>query len=175
MRKSSDKSWSGRLAKKLGVKIPLQPATGYSITVDDPVEKMKIPAILTDEKITISPMRGTIRFAGTLTLVGFDPAIDPVRLRPIHRQIGLYFDEIARGERSTPEAQSGFRPCSTDGLPIIGRLGNGKDGPSNVFIATGHGMLGITQGPITGKTIKDLIAGDATPFDRIELSPDRFS
>lgn len=167
-------SWSGRLAKKLGVKIPLQPATGYSVTVDDPKRSMRIPIILTEKKITIGPMRGKIRFAGTLTLVGFDTKIDPVRLRPIHRQIEMYFEDIKSGSQPMPEAQSGFRPCSTDGLPIIGRLDRAEAGPSNVLIATGHGMLGFTQGPITGKTIADMITGSSTPFDLHEISPARF-
>jgi len=163
-------AWSGKLARKAGLKIPLQPATGYSISVDDPENRLSIPLISIEEKITIGPMRGKIRFAGTLTLVGFDSKIDPVRLRPLQRQVKLYFDDIDKGDRTMPDAQSGFRPCSTDGLPIIGKT----DPRSNFYIATGHGMLGMTQGLITGKTIAELVAGDQSRFDIPELSPDRF-
>lgn len=164
-------SWSAHLAEQLGTRILLQPATGYSITIDDPAQTLKIPTILTDEKITVGPMRGKIRFAGTLTLVGFDAKVDPVRLRPIERAARLYFPEIDNPGNAMPEAQSGLRPCSSDGLPIIGPLNDQK----NIFLATGHGMLGFTQGPITGKTIADMIAGNSTPFNLTELSPDRFS
>lgn len=163
-------AWSGQLAKKISLKVPMQPATGYSISVDDPEERLSIPLISIEEKITIGPMRGKIRFAGTLTLVGFDSTINPVRLRPIQRQVKLYFDEIESGDAVMPEATSGFRPCSTDGLPIIGRPKSWK----NVYLATGHGMLGMTQGLITGETIAELIAGKTTRFDIPELSPDRF-
>jgi D-amino-acid dehydrogenase len=163
-------AWSGRLAKKVNVKLPLQPATGYSISVDDADEKLSIPLISTEEKITIGPMRGKIRFAGTLTLVGFDSKIDRVRLRPIQRQVKLYFPDVASGDQPMPEAQSGFRPCSTDGLPIIGR----PDSFSNLYLATGHGMLGMTQGLITGQTIAKLVAGEKPRFDIPELSPNRF-
>jgi D-amino-acid dehydrogenase len=163
-------AWSGKLAKKTGLKVPLQPATGYSISVDDPENRLSTPLISTEEKITIGPMRGKIRFAGTLTLVGFDSKIDPVRLRPLQRQVRLYFDEIENGSREMPEARSGFRPCSTDGRPIIGV----PEGYSNFYLATGHGMLGMTQGLITGKTIADLVAGKQSRFDLPELSPNRF-
>jgi D-amino-acid dehydrogenase len=163
-------SWSGRLADEAGLKIAIQPATGYSITVDDPAGSMKIPAILTEEKITVGPMRGKIRIAGTLTLVGHDTKIDKVRLRPLERQVGLYFEDIGRGERPMPEARSGFRPCSVDGLPVIGR----PKGHKNFFVATGHGMLGFTQGPITGTTIAELVSSGTSMFAGDEISPDRF-
>ncbi len=134
-------AWSGLLSRKLGFRLPIQPATGYSITVDNPGSELRIPVIITDQKVTITPMPGRMRFGGTLTLVGFDTEIDTRRVRPLQHQVKLYCPEIESGERPMPETWSGFRPCTNDGLPIIGRAEKWK----NVIVASGHGMLGMTQ------------------------------
>ena len=65
---------------------------------------------------------------------------------------------------------NGLRPCTADGLPIIGAL----PGTSNAFVATGHGMMGVTLGPATARSIGELIDGETTTMDLAPFSPDRF-
>ena len=159
-------AWTGRLASALGLRVPVQPARGYSVTVPAPDGGPRLPTILTDEKLTITPMPGRLRFAGTLALAGFDATVDARRAAPIQ----------ALAERYAPDAAehapvwSGFRPCSPDGLPIIGRSPRHR----NLTLATGHGMMGITLAPITGDLVAHLVSGTTPPLDVRPLAPDRF-
>lgn len=153
-------SWTPQLTSKLGTALPVQPAKGYSITVPVAEPTIRIPCILADEKVTITPMPGCIRFGGTLALQGFDHSVDERRASPIRRLAETYCD----GVDDVP-TWAGFRPASPDGLPFIGALPKAP----NVFAATGHGMMGVTLGPVTGKLIAELVTGktpsqDVTPF-----------
>lgn len=163
-------AWSALLSRKLGFRLPIQPATGYSITVENPGSELRIPVIITDQKVTITPMPGRLRIGGTLTLVGFETKIEPRRVRPLQRQVKLYCPDIESGEKDMPDTWSGFRPCTNDGLPIIGRAKKWK----NVIVASGHGMLGMTQGPITGKLVAELCENSSPGLDISALSPNRF-
>ncbi len=163
-------SWTGPLGRKLKIRLPIQPATGYSITIENPSSQLRIPLIVTDEHVTITPMAGRLRFGGTLTLVGFDETVDERRTLPLRRQVMLYCPEFNTDDTPLPATQSGFRPCTTDGLPAIGMANNWK----NVVVATGHSMLGMTQGPITGQIVADLITGSQPRVDISSLNPNRF-
>lgn len=106
-------------------------------------------------------MPGCIRFGGTLALQGFDASIDERRASPIRRQAEVYTEGSEK-----VATWAGFRPASPDGLPFIGALPNHP----NVFVASGHGMMGVTLGPVTGKLIAELISGqnpsqNLAPFD----------
>jgi D-amino-acid dehydrogenase len=160
-------SWTPQLTKGLGTKLILQPAKGYSVTIPWTGTGMKIPCLVTDQKISITPMPGGIRFSGTLGLQGYDLSVDERRAGPIRRHAELYCGE----ERVAPiPTWAGLRPASPDGLPFVGALPD-KD---NVWVASGHGMLGVTMGPITGQIIADLIGGKTPSFDPTPFSVDRF-
>ncbi|RMH76173.1 MAG: FAD-dependent oxidoreductase [Actinomyces sp.] len=157
-------AWSGRLVRDAGLRLPLQPALGYSLTVPAPDGGPHLPMILTEEKLTVTPMPGRLRVAGTLALVGFDARIDPRRVEPLRRLARTY----------APDAEApvwaGFRPCSPDGLPYLGPV----PGTSGLFVATGHGMMGLTLAPISGKAVATLLAGIPPPLDLAPFAPDRF-
>jgi D-amino-acid dehydrogenase len=163
-------AWSPRLGNQLGLRLPIEPATGYSITVDNPSTSLQLPLIVTDQKVTVTPMKGRLRIGGTLTLVGFDRTVDRRRVKPLERQALLYAPEYGTGNRALPEPRSGFRPCTTDGLPVIGRPAAWK----NLVVAAGHGMLGMTEGPVTGRIVAELCMGREPSFDLAAVSPDRF-
>ncbi len=165
-------SWTSKLTKGLGTNLLLQPAKGYSVTIPDADHGgistgMNMPCLVTDQKISITPMPGGIRFSGTLGLQGFDLSIDERRVGPIRRHAALYCGEEHVSSRST---WAGFRPASPDGLPFIGRLPD----MDNVWVATGHGMLGVTLGPITGQLVAEQIAGTAPTLDVAPFRVDRF-
>ena len=160
-------SWTPQLTKGLGTKLVLQPAKGYSVTIPWTGTGMKIPCLVTDQKISITPMPGGIRFSGTLGLQGYDLSVDERRAGPIRRHAELYCGE----ERVAPvQTWAGLRPASPDGLPFVG----GLPGMDNVWVASGHGMLGVTMGPITGQIIADLIGGKTPSFDPAPFRVNRF-
>ena len=115
-------------------------------------------------------MAGRLRFGGTLTLVEFDEKVDDRRTLPLERQAMLYSPEFNTDDTLLPVTRSGFRPCTTDGLPAIGMANNWQ----NVIVATGHSMLGMTQGPITGQIVADLVAGNQSRLDISSLNQNRF-
>ncbi|MFK7848313.1 MAG: NAD(P)/FAD-dependent oxidoreductase [Rhodothermales bacterium] len=163
-------SWSPAIARLLGIKLPIQPAKGYSVTLDAPVNGPEIPMILTEAKVTITPMGNQLRFGGTLELAGFDDSIDRVRTSSILNTIPDYLPNIKPEEIQTDQIWSGYRPCTPDGLPMIGRSG----AYSNLVIATGHAMIGITLAPITGQLVTNVV-NQATPSINImALKPERF-
>lgn len=157
-------AWSSRLARSLSLRLPMQPAKGYSITVDAPADAPRTPTIFTDDKVTLTPMPGHLRFAGTLSLAGFDPSVDARRAAPIRRLAQTY----APGAHAS-ETWSGYRPCSPDGLPFIGS----PPRHPNVLVATGHGMMGVSLAPATGEVIAQMAMGEPTTVDVTPFRPDR--
>jgi len=160
-------AWGGRLGPE---RFPVQPAKGYSITVDAPDDGPGIPMILSEEKVTITPLPGRIRFGGTLSLAGFDGSVDLRRVAPIRTQAVRYRPDLSPDEVAAIPAWSGFRPVTPDGLPIVGRLRPRQD----LVVATGHGMMGITLAPVTGRIVADLVADRRSVTDPTPLSPYRF-
>lgn len=114
-------AWTGRMARTLGARVPVQPAKGYSVTVEGD-HGLRLPTILLDDKITATPLPGRLRFAGTLALAGFDPSVDERRSAPI-RRLARAFTGL---EVAPADLWAGYRPCSPDGLPIVGRLADRK-------------------------------------------------
>jgi D-amino-acid dehydrogenase len=82
-----------------------------------------------------------------------------------------YFPEFRAADFSGIQPWRGLRPCSPDGLPYIGRTARF----SNLSVATGHGMMGLSLGPVTGKLMAEILAGDKPSWDISMLSPDRYS
>ncbi len=164
-------SWSPAIARLLGIKLPVQPAKGYSVTLDAPVNGPKIPMILTEAKVTITPMNNQLRFGGTLELAGFDDSIDRIRASSILNTIPAYLPDIKPQEIPTDHIWSGYRPCTPDGLPMIGR----SQAYGNLVIATGHAMIGITLAPVTGQLVANLINQTTPSINILALKPERFS
>lgn len=161
--------WSPDLARSTGVSIPVQPAKGYGIILARPADFAETPFLLGEASVGVTPMGDKLRLAGTLELAGPDMAITQRRVDAIRRQALQYFPEL---DTSDPiEIWRGMRPCSPDGLPIIGRT----QSHPNLIIATGHGMLGVTQGPCTGKLVADIIAGGPTEIEIEPFTPNRFA
>lgn len=162
-------AWSPRVVKELGLRLPVQAAKGYSLTFDSPGEPLKQPLMLAEARIGASPLGQQLRLAGTLELSGINLDIRGRRVDAIRAAMGEYLTyEIAPREE---DVWVGMRPLSPDGLPMIGR----PAGPSNLVVATGHSMTGMTQGPITGLLVSQIVLGEPTEVDIAPLSPERFS
>lgn len=162
-------AWTAKLAAKTGIRLPIQPAKGYNITVERPTNYPEIPLILEEAKIAVTPLGDTLRLAGTLELAGLDQEINQQRVNAIQRNAQDYLN-LDLDQQPLVEIWRGLRPCTPDGLPIIGISSSVK----NLVIASGHCMLGVSQAPMTGKLVADLVQDREPGLDLSSLSPDRF-
>ncbi|MCC4229597.1 MULTISPECIES: NAD(P)/FAD-dependent oxidoreductase [Zunongwangia] len=158
-------SWTFPLAKKLGLNIPIQPGKGYSMSITRETN-INLPAILTEAKVAVTPMKGFTRFAGTMELSGDNNIILPTRVEAIAKAASNYYSGFTLTPEEKQSATSGLRPVSPDGLPFIGKSSKFK----NLNVAAGHAMMGWSLGPITGKLISEIVEGNHTsvllePFD----------
>ncbi len=161
-------SWSKRLGEAAGVSIPLQPAKGYSATVDKFEGAPRIPVLIKERRVTVTPLGDRVRFGGTLELTGFDSSIDRARYGAVVKAAR----ETLRSDfpMKNEESWCGFRPLTPDGLPIIDRAKN-LDG---LIVATGHAMLGFTQSPMTGKLVAEIASGEKPSLPLEPFRLDRF-
>ncbi len=160
-------AWTPALAAPLGLRLPIQPATGYSATFPAWPGMPRNPVMLDEAHVALLPLGDRLRFAGTLELAGFRAAPDPVRYRAVVR---AGTDALRESPPSDGEAWFGFRPLMPDDLPAIGWVPNVR----GVIVAAGHGTLGFTQSPATGKLVAELAAGKPISLSLEPFRPDRF-
>jgi len=163
-------SWSSGLARLLGLQLPLQPGKGYSITCRRPNRLPRRCAVLTEARVAVSPMAGALRFGGTMEMAGLDETINPMRVHSITEAIPRYYPDFGPADFAGIEPWRGLRPCSPDGLPYLGRPAR----YSNLVISTGHAMMGVTLGPVSGKIASQLLSAEEPDFDLALLAPDRY-
>ena len=149
-------SYSPLLLAPLGIRIPVYPLKGYSITL----ETTEGPTVsLTDEaaKIVISRLGDRLRAAGTAELTGYDTSINAGRCDAILQRIRTLFPRIKVGQVTT---WAGLRPATPSNVPVIGRTRL-----ANLFLNTGHGTLGWTLACGSGKALADLVSGRKPDVD----------
>ena len=161
-------AWTPALARDLGLRLPIEPAKGYSVDIARPADFPEMPLYLGDASVVLTPLGDALRLGSTLELAGWDMRIRRKRVARLRdaaeRVMGIPSDGPVR------QIWRGPRPVTPDGLPIIGRAPRRE----RVILATGHCMLGLSLGPVTGKLVAEL-AGGATPsLDLAPLSPRRF-
>jgi D-amino-acid dehydrogenase len=161
-------AWSPVIARHLKLRIPIQPAKGYSVTYKRPSTSPQLPLSLSERKIAVTPMGDMLRFTSTLELAGYDPSINQRRLVAIGRAIHEYLPGMEEMEQTA--VWSGFRPMTPDDLPIIGR----SEAFENLLLATGHGTLGMTHGLITGQLVSQIIGDERPSIDLAPLRVERF-
>lgn len=163
--------WSDGLVRELKLRLPMQPGKGYSLTVPDPVELPSVCSILVEAKVAVTPMGQSLRFGGTMQLGELNQAIDPRRVSGIIKNIPRYMPRFKPQHFDGLQPWCGLRPVSPDGLPFIGRTQT----YANLTVATGHAMMGISLGPITGQLVSEVLRGEKPSIDLRHLSPDRFA
>jgi D-amino-acid dehydrogenase len=161
-------SWSKSMAKMLRLRVPILGGKGYAMIVPSLEKQPQYPMMLVEKKIAITPRQNTLRIAGTFELVDQDFSITQKRVENIKRGARefLHLPE----ELQVQELWAGLRPCTPDGVPLIGRHGS----INNLVLAVGHQMLGLQSGSGTGVLVADVVEGK-TPFvDMGVLDPNRF-
>lgn len=154
------------LLRRLGARIPLVGARGYSVTIAGRGKRPQHALYLAEAKLGLSPFDGGVRVAGVFELGARNEAISPA----VGERLLAAARPYLRGWQPDPdgpvEAWAGLRPATPDGLPLIGAL-PGLDG---IYLATGHGMLGVTLAPATANLLAPLVleghaAPELIPFD----------
>ncbi len=161
-------SWSPKLEKKLGVKIPVLGGKGYSLIVDEFETKPTYPLMIVDRKIAVTPRENSVRLAGTLELVDGDESITPRRVNNIISGSHKYL-KVAENPR-LHEVWRGLRPCTPDGVPMVGK----SKKVSNLVYNLGHQMLGLQSAPGSARLCADLMLGREPVTNPRPFRPERF-
>lgn len=164
--------WTPEISRHLGLSIPMQGGKGYSMTLKEPRELPQLCSLLKEGRVAVTPMGKELRIAGTMEICGDDFSPSPKRIRSIVTNFCRFFPEFVPEDFDYLKVWSGLRPCTPDGLPYLGiapRFGN-------TVVSTGHSMLGLSLGPISGQLTAGLIDGTVseTGIDLRMLAPGRF-
>ncbi len=162
-------AWSPALGRLLGFELLLEGGKGYSFTLRREALPVRVPALLVERRVAVTPLGGRVRLAGTLELAGTDRTIDPRRVAGIAAAPPEFYGVPEIAPPATDDVWVGLRPCTPDGLPSIGLA----PGWENVVVATGHGPMGLSLAPATAKLVTGLITGTPLPIDPAPFRPDR--
>ncbi len=158
------------LLRELGIRFPLQAAKGYHRDCENKPGSAPLlshACVLGENMVFCTPMNGFVRFSGTLELSGVNHDLRRPRLEQLTAAAGRYFKTM---EDATIKSEwCGLRPCLPDGLPAVGAVAR----YTGLFVATGHAMMGLTLGPVTGKLISECVLDGFTSIDIRALRPDR--
>lgn len=160
--------WSEALGQMLGFRLPVIGAKGYSLVLPPAQPHPQRSIYLIERKVAVNPHRDALRIAGTLELVRNDFSINARRVDVIVRgakgMLNIGNAPVAR------EIWRGLRPCTPDGMPVIGRA----RGRGDVWLATGHQMAGLKTAPGTGVLLAQLMTGETPRFDPEPFRADRY-
>ena len=163
-------SYSPKLVAPLGLRLPVYPVKGYSITMPIVDEARAPVSTVMDEthKIAITRLGDRIRVGGMAELAGFDLSLHDKRKRTLLHSV----EDLFGGAGDTRQTQfwTGLRPMTPDGTPVVG-----KTSVANLFMNTGHGTLGWTMAAGSGRVLADIVSGRATQIDSSDLGFDRYA
>ncbi len=161
-------AWSPLLARDLGLRIPLQPGKGYSITWDAQPDAPRTPLVLKERSVCVTAWADGLRLGSTMEFAGWRAGLNPRRLAALQEGARLY---LRRPPQGTPREQWwGWRPMSRDEVPLIGPSSQWR----NLWLATGHGMLGVSMSAATAELIAAQISGSVPQLDPVPYAPARF-
>jgi glycine/D-amino acid oxidase-like deaminating enzyme len=155
-------AWLGALARRFGVRHPVQAGRGYSFSV--PVERMPGgPLYFPVQRVACTPLGDRLRVAGMMEFRRPGAPLDPRRVTAIVDAVRPFLSGVDLDDRR--DEWVGSRPCTGDGLPLLGRTRS-----PHVFVAGGHGMWGMVLGPVTGllmaqAVLEEEVPAELRPFD----------
>ena len=164
-------SWSAQLAHQLNLALPLVAGRGYSITTNNEPYRLQHPAILVEGRVALTPMKDQqLRIGGTMEIVDTQTPPHFNRMKGVLQAVKQFFPDMDIPFPATKDIWYGYRPCSADGLPYIGKPSRWN----NLVVATGHAMIGMSLGAGTGQLVADLINDAPTAINLQPFHPDRF-
>lgn len=164
-------AWAHREAVALGMpwlRRALQPGKGYSITYDAPERAPRRPLVLRERQVCVTAWGSGFRLGSTMEFSGFDESLNARRLAALERGAAEYL-HVPTGP-AVRERWYGWRPMCVDDVPILGPV-PGRDG---LWLATGHGMMGMGMSAGSGQLLADLMTGAAPSVDPAPYAPARF-
>lgn len=165
-------SWSRELASQLNINLLLMPGRGYSVTLENSPYRINHPSVLVEGRVALTPMDGNkIRFGGTMEITSTNTPPRMNRVKGILSAVQSVYTDFKIDMPPVENIWYGYRPCSADGLPYIGRTRKWE----NLTLATGHSMIGLSLGAGTGKLVSEIINGNSLSMDITPFSPDRFA
>ena len=162
-------AWTPAFARRLAIRAPIQPGKGYSITYSRPARVPRHPMVLKDRSVCVTVWGSGFRLGSTMEFSGHDDTLNATRLAALERGAREFLREPVGAE--VHERWCGWRPMTWDDLPLLGRA----PGQRKVWIAAGHGMLGISMSTATGQLMADLMTGRPPAFDPSPYRPERFA
>lgn len=156
------------LNDNLGCRIPIQPGKGYSITTARPRRCPTLPMIFEEHRVAVTPFADGYRIGSMMEFVGYDESIEPKRINYLRETAAKYLHDPI-GE-TVQEQWFGWRPMTPDSLPLIGP----SPAMSNVIIAAGHNMLGLSMAPATGRLVAEMLDGQDPHIEPTPYRPTRF-
>lgn len=161
-------AWSPALARPLGLRLPIQPGKGYSITYTRPPLCPRVPMTLKEPSVCVTAWQSGFRLGSTMEFAGYDASLNRTRLDALKRGAAAFLHQ-PEGPQMVEE-WFGWRPMTPDDLPILGRA----PGCDNLVMATGHGMLGVSLSAVTGLLVSEVVTGARSSFDLAPFSAARF-
>ena len=163
-------AYSQELTGKFGLRLPVQAGKGYHRDLGSgAAPPMKIHCVLAETSVFCTPLDDFTRLAGTLEFSGLNHELHRGRLEQLTDAARQYLSGV---NDAPPRSEwCGLRPCTPDGMPYVGPV-PGQDG---LFVATGHAMLGLTLGPVTGQIISEQVLDGRTTLPAAPLRVDRLS
>jgi D-amino-acid dehydrogenase len=156
-------AWLPELASRVGVRMLVQAGRGYSFTV--PAEHLPAaPIYLPAQRVACTPLGERLRIAGMMEFRGPDQPLDPRRIRAIVEAVRPYLRGVDLDDRR--DEWVGSRPCTPDGLPLIGPTSSPR-----IHVAGGHGMWGIVLGPLTGRLLAEAVVTGDVPHELRAFHP----
>lgn len=164
-------AWTPRLALSPALaplRAAMQPGKGYSITYDRPVLAPRRPLVLHERSVCVTTWGSGYRLGSTMEFSGHDTTLNRRRLGALERGAREYLREPVGP--AVREEWYGWRPMSCDDVPILGAV----PGQPHLWVATGHGMLGVSMSPATALLLRDLVTGRPPSLDPAPYAPGRF-
>jgi D-amino-acid dehydrogenase len=164
-------SWSREVAKQISVNLPLVGGRGYSMVFSKGELPLQHPAVLMEGRVALTPFDGQhTRLGGTMEITNLDAPPRMNRVMGIVKAAQAYFPEASIPVPELKDVWYGYRPCSADGMPYIGRVKT----CNNAIVATGHAMVGMSLGAGTGKLVSEIANEQPTSVDMAPYDVHRF-
>jgi D-amino-acid dehydrogenase len=161
-------AWTPLLFHALGVRIPIQPGKGYSVTFSGAAGTPGRPCLFEEARMVATPWEDGFRLGGTMEFSGFDDTLPRARIEALLRGARCYLAAFDPGR--VEEQWAGWRPMTWDGVPVVDRLPRRP----NVVVAAGHNMMGLTMAPAPGRLVAEMISGERPHVDPAPYRLSRF-
>jgi len=163
-------AWSPGLTRELGLRLPVAPGKGYSLTFRPVDGAPRVPLVLAERAVAVTPWPSGLRVGGTMEFAGLDASLRKGRLDALRSAARRYL-RVDLDAAGPAEEWAGWRPMTPDETPILGRAPR----HANLFLATGHGMLGVCTAPASARLVAELVSGQSPHLDPRPYDPGRFA